>query len=668
MNHSANMLSPMPYRSDIDGLRAVAVLAVVAFHAFPVWFKGGFIGVDIFFVISGFLISQIILSGLQARQFSMAHFYARRIRRIFPALATVLSGCFIFGWFGLFADEYAQLGKHMAAGAIFISNYVLYHEVGYFDNAAHTKPLLHLWSLAIEEQFYIVWPVILWIAYKIRLPILGLIIVAAVLSFAMSLYGIALDKSAAFYMPYMRAWELLLGAALAYVSLYHSTLFHMQHLPAATRTKIQHSVSCIGAILITLSIALITKQKDFPGVWALLPTLGALCILIAGQSAMINLRLLSSPISVWFGRISFPLYLWHWPLLSFISIVESELMPVKSLRIGAVIVSLGLAWLTTRYIEKPMRYGDGGHIKTLTLVFVMMAIGALGYCTYLKQGYPMRPSVKQFQNNMEQLQHPDATDEACLKRIGNTKPLFPYCRFDDAGGKTTVAITGDSHAHAAFSGVSALLQREKINTLVLANSGCPPFLGAHYGSNASEKLACKQRIAAIVKTINGQSDIKKVFIFSRGTAYFTGKYFGEAELGANKGPLIDRELFIKGLQATIDALHKAGKHVFYVAENPEIPLMPNACIKRPMRIAQKSCDVALTEVMARQKDYLEMLKSLKHVTVIQTIPQFCADGVCRAFHKGKLLYADFDHLSHAGNAFLAKYILAPYLLGHHKQD
>lgn len=668
MNHSSNALPPMSYRSDIDGLRAVAVLAVVAFHAFPVWFKGGFIGVDIFFVLSGFLISHIILHGLHARQFSMAHFYARRIRRIFPALAMVLGCCFVFGWFGLFADEYAQLGKHVAAGALFVSNFVLYHEVGYFDNAAYTKPLLHLWSLAIEEQFYIVWPVVLWIAHKMRLPILALIIVIAVLSFFVNLYGITVDKNAAFYMPYMRAWELLMGAALAAISLYHSTLFQLQHLPAGTRIRIQNIVSCVGAILIALSIALITKQKDFPGVWALLPSLGAVCIIMAGQYAIINRRLLSHPISVWFGRISFPLYLWHWPLLSFISIVESQAMPEKSLRIVAVITSIGLAWLTVRYIEKPMRYGDAGRVKTLCLIMAMIVIGALGYCTYLKQGYPMRALIKQYKINVEQLRHPEATDEECLKRIADVKPVFPYCRFDDVGGKTTIAIIGDSHAHVAFSGVSALLQKKKINTFMLANSGCPPFIGTHYGANVSLELTCKQATEQILSILTTQSDVKKVFLFSRGTAYFTGKYFGEAEVGANKGPLIERGLFLRGLQASIDVLNKAGKEVYYVAENPEIPVMPNACIKRPLRIAQKSCDVALNQVLARQKDYLEMLKSLKHVTVIETIPQFCKQGVCRAFYNRKLLYADYDHLSPAGNAYLVKYILAPYFSGQNKQD
>jgi len=176
------------YRPDIDGLRAVAVLSVVVFHAFPELMKGGFIGVDIFFVISGFLISTIIFQNLDRGTFSFSEFYARRIRRIFPALLLVLIATYGFGWFALLADEYKQLGKHIVAGAGFVSNLVLWSEAGYFDNSAETKPLLHLWSLGIEEQFYIIWPFILWLGYKCKLRIAILIVALWVISFAINIY------------------------------------------------------------------------------------------------------------------------------------------------------------------------------------------------------------------------------------------------------------------------------------------------------------------------------------------------------------------------------------------------------------------------------------------------------------------------------------------------
>lgn len=214
--------SSIGWRPDIDGLRAVAVFAVFVFHAFPKVqiFKGGFVGVDVFFVISGFLISSIIYTQLAKGTFSFWDFYSRRIRRIYPVLLTVLIGCLGFGWFFLLADEYMQLGKHIAGGAGFVSNFVLFFEKGYFDNASATKPLLHLWSLGIEEQFYIFWPLILWLTWKLKKnAVFWVTLVIATVSMAMNLYWYKTNPSMDFFLPHTRVWELLCGAMLAWGSL-----------------------------------------------------------------------------------------------------------------------------------------------------------------------------------------------------------------------------------------------------------------------------------------------------------------------------------------------------------------------------------------------------------------------------------------------------------------
>jgi peptidoglycan/LPS O-acetylase OafA/YrhL len=213
------------YRADIDGLRAIAVLSVVCFHAFPNGIKVGFIGVDIFFVISGYLISIIIFENLERNSFSFAEFYSRRIKRIFPALLLVLIASYTFGWFALLADDYKQLGKHIASGASFVSNLVLWSESGYFDNAAEKKPLLHLWSLGIEEQFYIIWPLLLWVAWKRRFNLLLITVVVASISFTLNIWSVNSDSVATFYSPQTRFWELLIGSCLAYLTLFkQSTL------------------------------------------------------------------------------------------------------------------------------------------------------------------------------------------------------------------------------------------------------------------------------------------------------------------------------------------------------------------------------------------------------------------------------------------------------------
>ena len=221
--HDLELTHPK-HRADIDGLRAIAVLSVIGYHASPRWVVGGFIGVDIFFVISGFLISTIIFENLQRDSFSFIEFYSRRIRRIFPAFIIVLATCFAVGWFLLFPDEYKQLGKHIAGGAGFISNFILWKESGYFDDAADTKPLLHLWSLGIEEQFYIVWPLLLWAAWKRNINWLTITVVIAVISFVLNIIIGKSDSVADFYAPQTRFWELSVGSLLAYLTLNESRL------------------------------------------------------------------------------------------------------------------------------------------------------------------------------------------------------------------------------------------------------------------------------------------------------------------------------------------------------------------------------------------------------------------------------------------------------------
>lgn len=333
------------YRADIDGLRAIAILFVVGFHAFPNWVKGGFIGVDIFFVISGFLISTIIFGGLECNSFSFVEFYSRRIKRIFPALLLVLIACFAFGWIALLADEYKQLGKHIAGGAGFVSNFVFWRESGYFDNAMETKPLLHLWSLGIEEQFYIVWPLLLWFAWKLGLNLLTIAIVVAVISFALNVDKVSSDAVAVFYAPQTRFWELLAGSVLAFMVLHEQRIFSsFNHFldvwlgkiiyaqaPEANGKTWRNIQSLIGAVLVAIGVLVITKEKHFPGLWAVLPTLGAVLIISAGAQAWLNRVVLSNRVLVWFGLISFPLYLWHCPLLSFARIVESQ-TPSREIR------------------------------------------------------------------------------------------------------------------------------------------------------------------------------------------------------------------------------------------------------------------------------------------------------------------------------------------------
>ncbi|WP_181883205.1 acyltransferase [Pseudomonas fluorescens] len=320
MKKTDSFVSHLSYRPDIDGLRAFAIISVVLYHAFPAYMRGGFIGVDIFFVISGYLISSIIFKGLEAGNFSFLDFYKRRVNRIFPALIIVLLVCYAVGWFALMAAEFKFLGKHVLGGIGFIQNLVLYKESGYFDTSSELKILLHLWSLGVEEQFYILFPLAAWVLWRRRVLVLPLLIGMAAISFGAGLYKLSVNPSAAFYMPQYRFWEILSGSLLAYFSVFGKSV------PGAAKGSLRagNLLSVLGLVFLFASVVLIDKYKAFPGFWALIPVSGAVMMILAGPQAWLNSRLLASKPLVWIGLISYPLYLWHWPVITFIRIIRGD--------------------------------------------------------------------------------------------------------------------------------------------------------------------------------------------------------------------------------------------------------------------------------------------------------------------------------------------------------
>jgi len=398
-NSGSDTLPHPKYRRDIDGLRAVAIISVLLFHAFPNAIRGGFIGVDIFFVISGFLITSIIIGGLELNSFSFIDFYSKRIKRIFPSLILVLIACLLIGWFVLMPDAYKQLGKHILGGAGFFSNFILWNESGYFDNASVTKPLLHLWSLGVEEQFYIFWPILLFVVWKMRISFFKITICVLIFSFALNIYEVQRNATAAFYSPQTRIWELMAGAILAYMTLHKLRLIEIigrrLNLSAdgiAEKLEAEwfaNVLSGLGVILILVGFFTISNDGNFPGWRAALPVVGASLMIAAGGQAWVNRKILSSSVLVWFGKISFPLYLWHWPLLAFAHMVESD-SPSVEIRVGAILISILLAWLSFRFVEKPIRFGKNGKIKVKVLAALMIIIGSLGFYSYFQNGFDFR--------------------------------------------------------------------------------------------------------------------------------------------------------------------------------------------------------------------------------------------------------------------------------------
>lgn len=633
------------YRADIDGLRAVAVLAVVGFHAFPSLIRGGFVGVDVFFVISGFLISSIIFGSFDRSVFSFSEFYGRRIRRIFPALIVVLFATLLAGWFLLFADEYAQLGKHAVAGAGFVSNLVLWGESGYFDNSAETKPLLHLWSLGIEEQFYVVWPILVWIFYKARLSFLWVLAGILCASFILNVIGVGEDQIATFYSPQTRFWELLAGSALAYISMYRPTWGEVVNGRLLRNIK-----AFLGAALICAALFLANKERDFPGWWALLPVLGTVLLISAGPHAWLNRVILSNRVMVWVGLISFPLYLWHWPLLSFARVAGGGELSL-ALRVVLVAVSIVLAWMTYTFIERRVR-----HVQSLApvLVVMMLAVGATGLAVFVSGGAPFRAIA----------------EKSVDLQMGESIPGYRACtdsRLSDLDmckvpvtALPTIALVGDSHSDDKFHGI--VMADKQRSWILLANNSCAPVLGV---SVVGSQPDCSSRMEAIFDWLQHQKGIDKVVLSFFGGYFLDTKYaadhvksglgpgFVKISMDGGEG-LSYYDMFGIGLDNAISVLEASGKRVVVNVDVPELPWLPRDCLRNPLM----NCTLPKSEVISRQGELRKMLETLKErhpeLEVYDPIDIFCVNDFCNISREGVLLYRDSHHLSYRGSQIYAE--------------
>jgi peptidoglycan/LPS O-acetylase OafA/YrhL len=632
------------YRPDIDGLRAIAVLSVVLFHAFPQLIPGGFVGVDIFFIISGYLIGTILLASLQRGSLSFADFYARRVRRIFPALSLVLASTAAFGWFALFPDEYKMLGKHIFGGTSFLSNFFLWNEVGYFDTAAETKPLLHLWSLGIEEQYYIFWPVLLTLAWRWGRRVLALVLTLAALSFAANVAGLHAYPSATFYSPLSRVWELLLGALLAHLSLHRISLF------AGAQTAMPDGVDGIARLGFAgprglelqsaLGVMLLVQRgKAFPGWWALLPTTGALMLIAAGPRAWCNRVVLSNRLLVGVGLISYPLYLWHWPLLSFAQIIESGL-PSSRIRAGAVLAALLLAWLTWRLVETPLRGSAQGRRKVLLLSLLMLALAAGGGVIYRQDGFPQRASVLAGAAQQRDLIVVEdvANAAACKRRYGFAR-VEQYCLLDDVKRTPTVVLIGDSHAYHLVAGLTRHYRAQGGNLWMLGTR--VPFFGMPAGEDIYQQ-ATPQMLDLALNT----ASVKTVIL---STAL---KLSMENEDGRRA---------TQALRTTLQRFVASGRTVIYVNDLPELDFQPRACIRRAgVASSQTRGDCSMprasfdAKVAAHDAAVRSVLRDLPAVQVFDSAAQLCDAQRCRVMQGDVLLYRDTHHLSYRGDLYMGE--------------
>jgi peptidoglycan/LPS O-acetylase OafA/YrhL len=466
----------LSYRPDVDGLRAVAIAAVVAFHAFPGAVRGGFTGVDVFFVISGYLISHIIWRRLDEGSFTLAWFYGRRALRLFPALALVLAATLVTGRWLLLPDAYETLGKDVAAAAAFVSNLVLWNDAGYFTENAALRPLTHLWSLAVEEQFYLFFPLLLLLtrrSWRLTGFVLALLLAG---SFAWNIHTAGTDAAQAFYLLPSRFWELLLGGVLAYVQLSGA---------ATRRPGLADAASLAGLALLPIAFLGPTSSSFFPGWWALAPTVAAVLLIAAGPSALVNRRFLALAPVVLLGKISYPLYLWHFPLLVFARIQWGPSLSVP-MTLAVVAVSTLLAYATYRLIELPVRslVAKRGW-RPVVVAAPLAAAGCAGMAVFLASGLPGRLPIDQRLTTVAFDYHTAYRESRCfLQPWQGLRAFEPDC-VDQGEGKLLL-LWGDSHAAHLYPGLRSAARQRGFRLAQLTASYCPPLLD----HRSSERPKC----------------------------------------------------------------------------------------------------------------------------------------------------------------------------------
>lgn len=643
------------YRADIDGLRALAVIAVIAFHAFPRKLPGGFIGVDVFFVISGYLITGIILNSLINGKFSISEFYSRRIRRIFPALALVLIGTLFMGWAILSNLEYSQLGSHTVAGASFIANFVFWGEAGYFDRTASEKPLLHLWSLGVEEQFYIVWPLLVWAMWRTGRRFALTFILLGVISFLMSLYQTSVSPSAAFFSPLTRFWELLVGGYLATSEAKMGGLSSVRPHSTGENREIAkasgpHSavtsnwMSAIGLALIIFPMVTINGQSKFPGWWAGLPVAGTYLMLRAGKQSWIGSQLLSNPVMVWLGLISFPLYLWHWPLLSFAHFFFPTQLS-KWVTVSAVAISLLLAWLTYVLLELPLRRWSTTRNRVAALSFTMVSIAVCGAALWKSGGAPGRfPGTVDELASFRYDYRADYREGSCFLRSDQTASEFQSCvEPATAETKNLILLWGDSHAAHLYLGLRTNLGAE--NRIAQRTShGCPPFID--YVS--IQRKGCVDTNAEILKW----AAINKPDVI----------------LIAAQWALKDPRL----LTPTIDALRRLPKSPRILVVGP-VPTWSGGLPRILLASARKTpSQVSVPERLnvssiaesynteSALKDHLKSL-NVEYISILNILCNKDRECLTRTDYKNASLTAwDEAHLTAAGSNYVGKKLLVNY--------
>ncbi len=659
------------YRTEIDGLRAIAVLAVVLYHFSVPSFGGGLVGVDIFFVISGFLIGGILMRE-QDRfgRIALGRFYLRRIRRLAPAYMVMAGGTFLAAYFILLPFEFREFGKELIASTTYLANIHFYRETGYFDIGVENRILLHNWSLAVEEQFYIFLPFLILLFTFSRRALQAALVILFAASLISSVWLTTSNQSAAFYLFPFRAWELLAGVLLAYWT-------------AGRAPPDKAWLSWVGMALMLGSIVLVQPGPAFPGWQVIVPVTGTVLMLAGGQHVNPVTRALSSPVPVFFGRISYSFYLWHWPVLTLSMYWRGGYSgPLEAA--FWLVLSFVLSVLTWRFVEHPARISQR---LTSAKVLIGWVVGSVilvvaGGVVFLKDGAPGRfaPEVRthieasaDFLQDWSRCHVPESGPFTGVEIC----PIGPE-------GKAQVLIWGDSHLRPLREGLALAAREANTPALLVWNAGCPPFFGVSKVENTTspaEDRACSRANATIRAAVQSGQVPPRLLLVGRWSYYAEGVGVGldahntitlTATEGAALAATSQPAIYAAAFGETLANLAGVFDQVHVLRQMPEIPAYDSRLIARETahgRLdavgALERASVELNTAMARAAQGAAPLLAAKaagHITLLDPWPHFCNATTCSAMPEGRALYFDNNHITNSAGLAL-RALFAPVLTG-----
>ncbi len=666
---SAPRHSPLPYRGDIDGLRAIAVLAVVLYH-FGLPIGGGFVGVDVFFVISGFLIGGILWREYDATgRIGLGNFYLRRFRRLAPAFFVMILVVTAVAWVLLLPFEFREYGKAVIAATVYLSNVLFFREAGYFDTASEDKPLLHTWSLAVEEQFYIFLPLAMILLARWRWGLIGTLVACWAASLAACVLITPSSPTAAFYLFPFRAWEMLSGVLLAVWG--HQT---------GSRWRGHPALSSVGLVMVGASIWFIPAGPLFPGLLAIPPVLGTVLLLSSGTGANSVNRLLTYPGLRFFGLISYSLYLWHWPVYTLSDYLRGGHVGILE-SLCWLALSVGLAWLSWRFVEQPVRHARALRGRTV-LGATVMASGtalAVGGLLYVKDGLPDRFGP-------EARVHIDASGDflqdwsRCY--IADDLPLdgLEVCPIGP-DGPPKVLVWGDSHVRAMKEGLDVAAHEADVPGIILWRAGCPPLFDIRKVERAAtpaQDAACTRANVQIRQGLGRLDTLETVLLIGRWGYYATGAGQGfnahdRIALHPTAKPVSttmpQAQLLAEAARATVETLTTDIGRVFVLRQPPEIPMYFSRIAAReaahagmPLAPAPRTepdvrADTMVLRTTLADAPWLPLAEE-RRISFLDPWPFFCESGFCSAVQQGRGQYFDNNHLTNSA-AIRIREVIAP---------